>query len=427
LTLLAVIADLSALNVLAVGCLALAWLGGFFLWRGIPGAGMTTPNRELAQAVFTGSSGAALAVFATIVAGVGGGFLAKRRRELGLAYLLASGGLAVLCIAIASYAGFWGGSALGGNWSTALFSYFAAASLAAAWFTRRSEPAWLGSALILAAAVHGLWLNEWLGAELASRGWTIGRPVLVATVLHSACVAGFAVLMAWAARRQKAAVRAGYRDAMVAPLSWSALGTSLAATPSALIVQHEEFGLHAAYVAALSLAWVVAALFHRARWAWYAFQCAVTVSVVYFTTSLAMQQSWWTDDLLFYPRHLHWQSVALAIECMGWIGLRRLALEVPDNNQRVPGDDSRAGGADFGDGRLPAGRVERTRNPRAPRDKLRRHDLGGLCYFVRQRVAFAGRDLDVVGSRAVGTTIVGGVVGPGNRVRGSPASRRVGF
>ncbi len=324
LTLLATVADLALLNVLAVGCLALAYLGGFHLWQGLPSTAAENPGTRLMQAIFTGRSGGALAVFTTIVAGVGVGFLTKRRREIGLAYLLASVGLGSLCIAIAGYAGFWGGSTADGNWSTVLFGYFAVAALVAAWFTHRSEATWLGSALILAGTVHGLWLNDWLGARLVALGWTIDRPVLIAVLLHSTMAAAGAALAAWGVHRRSSNTASAHNDSIVVPLSWSALATSVAATPFAFSVLDKNFGIHAAYLLGVSVAWLMVAVIHRAKWAWCAFQVLLTVSLVYFTKSVAMRQSWWTSDVLYYARHIHWQFVVLAGECIGWVLLRRV-------------------------------------------------------------------------------------------------------
>lgn len=334
LSFLAVIGDLALLHVLAVGCLALAYLAGFQLWRGLPVVTATSP--QLMQAMISGVSGAALTLFATASALAGMGLL-RKRRDTGLAYLAASAGLGLACVAIAAYAGFWSGPATGGNWATAILIYFAIAALVAARVIGRAEASWFGSALVLAAAIHGLRLNTWLREPLRSVDWLLYRPVLAAVLVHAMSTASGAALVTWLVVRRNASaasrlfdfsVKIGDRPpdtlnkSLIDPLAWSALAATVLAIPSSLRVLDERFGVHAIYLACAALVWLLVLFVHRLPWLWSGFQILTTLALAYFGTWIGAQQAWWSGELRD-ARHIHLQIAVLGLSCIGWTTLRR--------------------------------------------------------------------------------------------------------
>lgn len=357
LSVLAAIGDLALLHGLAVGCLALAYMAGFLWWRHVPGTefvgireGLNSHEfshsgvgRLLLHEILKAVSASALTAFSSVVALMGLG-LFRRHRDVGLAYLLASAVIGLFSVAIAFYAGYWV-DAVDGNWATWLFLYFAVAALVGGWFINEFKVALLGSALLLAGTVHGTWLNDWLIDRFVAAGLVLDRPILVGTLAHSVIIAVVAGLASWLLHRSISVsqiadpqessstpapdhatadpVRAHPKNrAWIAPLSWSALATSILATPFALGVVDQKFGIHAVYLVTASMAWLSVALLREARWAWSGFQLLATTAVTYCSAYIAVKKDWWTVGL-WDARHIHLQIGMLALCCIGWSGLRR--------------------------------------------------------------------------------------------------------
>lgn len=336
LTAFAIFAELSLLHVLAVGCFGLAYLSAFHLWQGNVAGEGSALSLKLVQATFTGKSGLALTLFTTAIAAAGGLMLRKRLLDAGRHYFVAAGGLSALCIAIAIYAGFFTEPSAQADLATPLLVYFAVVALVAGWIINRFEATVLGSVLLLVGLVHALFVNVWLESRLEQFGWQLERPVLISFLAHSLLASLVAAGSIWSRRWLRRDAMSAESDGDAArklnnfalPLGWSAVASSVAATPFALAVSEERFGSHAAYVLCASVAWLCLALVTRPGLSFSVFQVLATISLVYTTTAVCVRQAWWNHNLLA-ATHLYCQAAVLAVWCGAWSTFRGLSRSWP--------------------------------------------------------------------------------------------------
>lgn len=313
---MAVLARLPVLHVAAIGCLAGAVLIGFHVSQGnFEGFADELPARILALVTMTRSA-VVLTLLGALCAVAGFGFQTASRRDDAIWVFLGSAGLGAASVLIALFAGFGPGGDT--NLATLVLALYAILALAATVFVRHPALAWSGSALLLLALLHGLWINEAVRQWMLTAGYLPQRPMLVALLLH----ANFAMLLAAAFGWNELSKPTEDRrevlfSAATEPLAFSGLVIATLATPAAMFVLNGHFDHHALYVLLISSVWLLATIIFRWPAAMAACQAFTTMTVVFAVAAICQRQPWGEQPLADY-RHIQWQLATLAILSLAW-------------------------------------------------------------------------------------------------------------
>ena len=297
LTAVAWVFGIPAAHLLAVPCLALAYLVGFHVIAGHVRWGGETSER-LADAVLSAASGAALVPLAVLVA-CGAAWLARAGRVAHGAYLAgAAAAVAAASVVLATAFAFGRAGDPGG--ATWVYAVNAVAALAVAWRWRHEAAAWIGSGLMLAAFVQAF---VFLPVPALASGWRI------ALLAH----ASVATALAWSGR------------SFARPMVGSALAGSLVA---ALLVAAGTATTTAALLAvqALWLAVVWLALAWLGGWPvlFSAFQGALAAAVAFGAGAAIEGRPWFVaaPDPWAEPRTIQTVGIALALLNGVWVVVR---------------------------------------------------------------------------------------------------------
>ncbi|MDP6442315.1 MAG: hypothetical protein QGG36_02910 [Pirellulaceae bacterium] len=326
LTLLAVAVRMPALHFPAIagGGLAFVFSAHMLLgsFTGFEGA----LARHVINSLASGTTAAALSILSAVIAVVGVSLTRGAREADGRAYLVATAALACLSVLLALVVGFAGDNGRDPWLATPILLFYAIALLIAGRGFPHPGVAWTVSTLFLAGLVHGLAYNDGLRAWLSSHSLLPARAVLVALIAH-----GVIISLAAAGMRLRDGLRLSsdrWRH-HAHPLLVSALAFGALAAPLAIVVIEGTFSEHTAYVSALSLTWMVAALLLRSWQIFAAAQSLATCAVVYATAAICQQRGWLADRVLT-PEHVQVQLAVLGVWCLAWnLGRRCAAIRWP--------------------------------------------------------------------------------------------------
>lgn len=297
LTAVAWVFGIPSAHLLAVTCLAFAYLVGFHAVAGHVRWGGETSER-LVGAVLSAASGAALMPLAVLVA-CGAAWLARAARVAHAGYLAGTAAaVAAASVALATAFGFGRAGDPGG--ATWVYAVYALVALAVTWRWRHEAAAWIGSGLMLAAFVQAF---VFLPVPALDSGWRI------ALLAH----ASVAAALAWSGRAfARAMVRSALAVSLVAALLVA--GGNAATTAAALAVQ--AFWLAGVW---LALAWLGGwpVLFS-------AFQGALAAAVAFGAGAAIQGRPWfvaapgpWAE-----PWTLQTVGIALALLNGSWVAVR---------------------------------------------------------------------------------------------------------
>lgn len=295
LTTVAWLFEIPAAHLLAVPCLALAYLAGFHAVTGHVHWTGEESNR-LFDALFSATSGNSLVALAALLAS-GAAWLARAGRAAHASfYLRATGIVAAASVALVTWFGFGcTGDPHGATW---VYAIYAVAALGAAWLAQRGSVIWMASALMLATLAQGLVFRFQVDF-----GWRLAL-LVYATV---------ATALAWV------------RLSFAKPMTWSAMGGSILAafliiigadTTTAATSAEHSFWLAAVWLTVSCLrGWPV--LFT-------AFQAALALAVVFTAVAGIEHRAWFTAAR--HPWAEPWTvqiiGVALALLSGAWVAVR---------------------------------------------------------------------------------------------------------
>lgn len=321
---------LAPLHFPALKCLALAGLIAFHQYgEAIGGAGIAA-DRSLMSTLLLGRSGIVVSLMSLLTAftalfvvpSLGGLF----RRQLGNtsdadttnSYLFASGGMALLSLAIAGYAGFWPNlsqPSVDRSLATVVFVLFGIVGMIANERLKRVELAWAGTLVWLGVFLHSLGWNEHVRSWLDSAGLLPTRPIVVGLLTFATWSFGSAVV-------------GKFRNRFVTP--WST--ASGRATVVALLTMPwkvwGDFGPHAIYLGWIAALCLGQAHLWQSRNVFSLSQAIGFIATILGVASFAQDQPWWLAhgsliDAIVDVRHFHWQVTGLGIATMPWLLWRR--------------------------------------------------------------------------------------------------------
>ncbi|MCX7423168.1 MAG: hypothetical protein NT013_27035 [Planctomycetia bacterium] len=252
----------------------------------------------------------------------GGGVLSLSARGLvghAKSYLAAAGGMAVLSLAIAGYAGFWPNlsqPSVDRSLATVVFVLFGIVGMIVNERLKRVELAWVGAVVWLGVFLHALGWNEHVRGWLEAVGLLPNRPIVVGLLAFATWSLGCAVVGRVRKRFMTPWATASGRAIVVAlfAMSWKVWG---------------DFGPHAIY-----LGWIAVLCFGQAhlwqsRNVFSLSQAVAFIATVLGVASFAQEQAWWVAHIdtlaaIVDVRHIHWQIAGLATACVPWVLWRRL-------------------------------------------------------------------------------------------------------
>ena len=322
---------LAPLHFPALECLALAGLIAFHQFgEAIGGAGVSS-ERSLIDTLLLGRSGIVVSLMSLLTTAValfvvpplGGLFrLHKEQPPKGgttNSYLAAAGGMAVLSLAIAGYAGFWPNLSqpnVDRSLATVVFVLFGIVGMIANERLNRIELAWAGAVVWLGVFLHALGWNEHVRGWLNAVGLLPNRPIVVALLAFATWSLGCAVIgkvrqrfvTPWSAASGRAIVVALFA------MPWKVWG---------------DFGPHAIYLGWIAALCLGQAHLWQSRNVFSLSQAVAFIATILGVASFAQQQPWWVahGDVLAAivdVRHVHWQITGLAAACVPWLLWRRL-------------------------------------------------------------------------------------------------------
>ena len=321
---------LAPLHFPALKCLALAGLIAFHQYgEAIGGAGIAA-DQALMSTLLLGRSGIVVSLMSLLTAitalfvvpPLGGLF----RRDIGRpsdtdttnSYLFAAGGMALLSLAIAGYAGFWPNLSqprVDRSLATVVFVLFGIVGMIANERLKRVELAWAGTLVWLGMFLHSLGWNEHVRSWLDSAGLLPTRPIVVGLLTFATWSLGSAVV-------------GKFRNRFVTP--WST--ASGRATVVALLTMPwkvwGDFGPHAIYLGWIATLCLGQAHLWQSRNVFSLSQAIAFMATILGVASFAQEQPWWLSHgslmaAIVDVRHFHWQVTGLGIATMPWLLWRR--------------------------------------------------------------------------------------------------------
>jgi hypothetical protein len=346
LTAVAWLFEIPAAHLLAVPCLALAYLVGFHAVTGhVRWSG--EESSRLFDALFSATSGNALVALAALLAASGAWLARAGRAAHANVYLRATGIVAVASVALVTWFGFGrAGDPHGATW---VYALYAVAALGAAWRTQRGSVVWTASALMFAALAQGLVFRFEVDF-----GWRL------ALLVHST----MAVVLVFCSRRREEAEGSSAKPPVCDPLSCgeaiagsggvpTAAPLSLAgprgggdaAAPSYAFVPMSLSALASSCVAVifilagaetttaatsathtfwLAAVWLAAACLRGWPVLFTAFQAALALAVVFAAVAGIEHRAWFTAARHPWvePWTIQTISVALALLSGAWVAAR---------------------------------------------------------------------------------------------------------
>ena len=295
LTAVAWLFEIPAAHLLAVPCLALAYLVGFHAATGhVHWSG--EESGRVFEALFSAVSGNALVAMAAWLA-AGAAWLARAGRTTHAAfYARATGVIVAASLALVTWFGFGrDGDPHGATW---VYTIYAVAALGAAWWTQRASVVWIASALMLAALAQGFVFRF-----SVDFGWCL------ALLAHASA----AVALVWA------------RPSFAKPMTQSALGGSIVA--ALLILAGAETATaatSATHTVWLAAVWLAVACLNGWPWLFSAFQAALALAAVFTAVAGIEHRAWftaashpWTE-----PWTIQTIGIALALLSGAWVAVR---------------------------------------------------------------------------------------------------------
>ncbi len=295
LTAVACLFEIPAAHLLAVPCLALAYLVGFHAAMGhVRWSG--EESGRLFDALFSVVSGNALVALVALLAS-GAACLARSGRAAHASfYLRAMGIVAAASVALVTWFGFGRvGDPHGATW---VYAIYAAAALGAAWRTQRAAVVWIASALLFAVLAQALVFK--LQVDF---GWR------VAFLIHAS--AAVTLILS--------------RPAFVKPMTWSSLGGSIFAASLVVVgAGTTTAATSAGHMLWVAVVWLVVACLNRWPVLFTAFQAALALAVVFATVAGIDHRPWfiaarhpWGD-----PWTIQIIGIALVLLSGAWVAVR---------------------------------------------------------------------------------------------------------
>ncbi len=363
LTALAALAGLPLLHIPAVAGLGLAAVVGLHLAQGRIGVEPPPSGLELFRVLMMGRSGIVLMVLSALTSAVGAVLLREARGAAyeggaaegtgqagrlhhnahGAAYLGSTAVLGAAATLVACYAGFWSGR--DSTLATPIFAVYATALVVLSSRLRNVLASWLGSGLLLLALLHGLLHNDVLLDWLREIALAPRDPTVVAALLHAGLVTLAAIVFGWRAGAEKrndaidrsldsvtgeapptSTARAGddaqvLQTTVTSPLTLSALLTSTAVLPIAVIVRDGTFAAHGGYLLWTAVVWGIVAFLRGAPALFAGAQTVATLGLSYGVVAICRVQPWWSGMYLD-PRHVQAQLAMLAVWSAAWMVVR---------------------------------------------------------------------------------------------------------
>jgi len=324
LTTIAVLFEIPAAHLLAVACLAVAYLLAFHAARPVV-EWRNADSALLAHELFSAASGSALIPLVAILgAAVVAGTRWKRAQDARF-YGLAAGAIALVSLLLVTWHGFGReGDSAGATW---VYGLYAVGALVAAGWSGRRAAAWTGCGLLLAAVVQGI-VYRW------GETWHLAQPLLTAVVTFGSVMAlgRFVLSMSWLratnADDQAQIARAKLQRALVDPVRLSALeAAGLATLYSMWLVPRELPGALAVYAVWLAAIWLTLSLATVSAILFWIFQATLSAGVVFAVASRLAMHSWYREARYPWldPWSLQAHGIALAVVGLLWL-LLRLAL-----------------------------------------------------------------------------------------------------
>ena len=325
---LAIAADLGLLYAPAIGCLALAGLIGFHMAEGrftdVPTERM---GRAVVEALLMGRSSLVLLVATALTAAAAEAV--RRYRSLADARIIlaSGGGVALVGVLIALFAGFVPveGWSQDRDLAAPVLLMYAAALLAAAPRAPWPYVASAGSAILFAALLQGLGYNVALREFLNARGWLPQNALLAALVGHS-LVSGLVLSLSKLRRRGETAGEDGHdaarlRANVIEPVAGGAVISLVAAAPLLFVVEPTRFYESAVLAALAAFGWLAVALVARWKFAISGLQvmalAAPALAIAGYCSSRLGNEWYQTLD------HVGLQWLALAVGVVPWAIARR--------------------------------------------------------------------------------------------------------
>lgn len=280
-------------HVPAVACLLVAYLLGFHLARGH--IGWSGTPEQTARALLDPTGGPGLLPLFALAAVVAGLLRSQRRVPDALVYRGFALAVALVSLALVSREGLTSSSdPYGATW---VYLAYSAAAFAAAIRLRRTEAAWAGCLLLLAASAKGF-----LALSHVAFPWSTGL-LAAATLLAVAALA---------------LARAGWvREVLGDPLKWTAtLAPAVAAMlllPDASMPASQAIGLHLLWAAAI---WFAIALAESSEPVFVAAQLALAGATAVLVVARLRLRTWFAQSgaPLLEPWML--QTVGAALACL---------------------------------------------------------------------------------------------------------------
>ncbi|HEU4796747.1 MAG TPA: hypothetical protein VFT02_14025, partial [Pyrinomonadaceae bacterium] len=301
-TALAVALRVPVAHLIAAHCLALAYLVVFHVSAGhVPWQNLR--EKSLLAAVFTVSSGQALAGMFVIFLIASEWLSRKRRTRHSYYYLIAACLIAFLSLTLIALFGVW---TVENHWLWIVFLIYSSGAFWITWRRNESEFTWIGSGLLLFAL-----------ADLFSRSVAFSFPWQTAFLVHATLCAIVAIV----------AVRA---RVFSKPLNYAALITVILG----VIALFQANTWEVTAMQAQRVFWIAGVLLlllwlNRQRLLFNAFQIALLCAVV-LTVKAALQQFEWYAYIprtFLHPFALQIYGTVLALFCLAWLGLRFLVKQ----------------------------------------------------------------------------------------------------
>jgi hypothetical protein len=300
-TSLAVVLELPAGQLIATGCLALAYLvlfhvmAGYISWQNLRVA-------SLLRVSLTAVSGQALTGMVVICLVVSEWLVRVRRDRDSDFYLLAASLIAILSLALVTLFGLWNTSEIYQLWP--VFGIYSFGAFWIAWRRRLSSLSWVGSALLLFAFAQG-----------CAQSLEISFPWQTAFLIHASVCSIAAISVS----RNKNC------GALSDPLRRVALCSSLLAL--VCLLQANPWQVTAAQVERIfwiAGIWLVLLWLNRSHALFVAFQAALTVGCI-LTVKASLQEYVWYAYLphaFLHPWGLQIQGTVLVLLSLVWTGIR---------------------------------------------------------------------------------------------------------